>query len=634
VSSVLFVTFYDEFALGIRSLASYLDQFGHETHLCFFKEFKVTSAPYLLKNPRNYQTIHAVNECGMFTCAGADANPWTEEEEGILFLLIQDIQPTIVCISIRNFIDEEICDLFRCVRQFHPAATYIAGGFGPTFVPEKYLGVFDYVVRGEGEEPIREIVDAVDRKQKSGIKKLKNISYKNDGKCVHNPLRPLIDNLNNLPFPKLSADGNCYFIEDGCLVNDERAKTYSILVGRGCPNHCSYCCAGEWRGIYHSSGHKAKPYRQRSLDRVIQEVRRAGENGFRFLNIADSFLAISTSQQRQLFTEIKKQNMRFSAQFHPEVTLKEPDILRYAHACGLRTTVVGVQHGSERFSREVYCRSNSNTRILQWARLASSLPHIEVQYHFITGNPLETDYDFDEHLDFIRTLRDDPEIRIDELSFNVLKLFPNTSLTKRLQEQGLQQSMEDAVYKSSLSILCLMLSDKEFSHIYSDLYYKEQPLFLIPRVYEAQMRKNNNKLVKDTNPSQIVFDLVTRKMEEIPVSGDIQSITRDGQGNINIISKGCDPWLLLENLPLETNKRYSCQWVLQVPNKNVKTQLFYLPVGENGQFSEENSAVFIQNCEICFNKIALDGIEPMLRIDIGDTPGNYLLHYLIIRSID
>ena len=633
MSSLLFVTAYDEFALGIRSLGAYLDRAGHETHLCFFKDFKVKSAPYILKKPRNYQTIHAANEGGMFTCAGVDANPWTEEEENILIKLILDIRPAIVCISIRNFIDEDICRLFGRVRQMLPEATYVAGGFGPTFIPEKYLDVFDYVVRGEGEEPIREIAEAVDKGQKDKIKELENISFLENGKPVHNPLRPLIEDLDTLPFPKLAVEGNCYFIEDNALTYEERALTYSLLAGRGCPNHCTYCCAGEWRALYRSFGQKAKPYRQRTLESVLAEIRRAGEHGFRILNIADSFLAISIEEQYKLFAEIKKYNMRCSAQFHPEMTLKEPDIVRFAHECGLRTTVVGVQHGSERFSRDAYSRSNSNARILQWARLVSSLPEVEVQYHFITGNPLETDQDFEEHLDFIRTLREDPEIRIDELSFNVLKLFPNTSLTKRIEAEGLKQTMEDAIYKGSLSILRLALDDKEFSAIYDDPYYKERPFFLIPRVYEAKMRFDNDKLVQDANPSGIIFDLASREVGDIAVSGDVQSITRDEQGYLQLVSTGCDPWLRLDNLPLEPGKRYSCQWAIQGPHAGVTTQLFYLPA-DCEHFSEENSAIFEQHHTLNFNRADLSDVQPTLRLDVGCSPGTYQLQYLVIRALD
>ena len=634
MSRVLFMTAYDEFALGIRSLGAYLDKNGHESHLCFFKDFKVKTSPYLLENPRNYQTIHAVNVEGMFTCAGVDANPWTEDEEKLFFDFVQKVRPDIICVSIRNFIDDEMSNLFRKVRRIYPNATYVAGGFGPTFIPEKYLNVFDFVTRGEGEETILEIADAVDRKQQETIKTFKNISYVKDSECIHNPLRPLIDDLDQLPYPKLAAEGNCYFIEDGSMTYDDRAKTYSLLVGRGCPNRCSYCCAGEWRSMYRTCDVKVKPYRQRSLDAVLREVRRAGEYGFKILNIADSFLAITTDEQRRLFSEIKKYDMRFSVQFHPEMTLKEPDIVHFAHECGLRTTVVGVQHGSERFSRKIYNRSNSNSRILEWARLASSLPQVEVQYHFITGNPLETDQDFEEQLDFIRTLREDPKIRIDELSFNMLKLFPNTSLTTCIHEQGLQQSMEDAIYKASLSILRLSLDDEEFSDIYRDSYYKRHPFFLIPRVYEVQMRINNDELVRDSNPSGIVFDLATRKVENIQVSSDIQSMKRDEEGHLHVTSSGNDPWLLLEDLPIKPNKRYSCQWALQGSENKIISQLFYIPTDCEGPFEEENSAIFVQRHALNFNRHDVSDVKPMLRFDVGCSAGTYQIHYFIIRALD
>lgn len=634
MASLFFMTLYDEFALGIRCLSSYLEQCGHVTHLCFLKEFKVSRAPYLLKEPRNYQTIHTVNEGGVFTCSGVDANPWTKTEEKLLNDLVLDIQPDIICISIRNFIDEEVCRLFRTVKHVYPNAVYVAGGFGPTFIPEKYLEVFDYVVCGEGEGAILEIAESVDKCEKERIKQIKNVSYIENGKYVRNPLRPLIENLDELPFPKLASEGNCYFIEDNTVVRSERAKIYSLLIGRGCLNNCSYCCAGEWRLIYRSFDMKVKPYRQRSIDGVLREIRRAGENGFRIINIADSFLAITPEQQRMVFAEIKKYNIRFSAQFHPELALKNPEIVQFAHECGLRTTVVGVQHGSERFSREVYNRKNSNKIILQWARLVNSLEDVEIQYHFITGNPLETSEDFEEHLEFVRTLRDDPAIRIDEISFNILKLFPNTSLTNRIAEMGLQQSAEDAIYKSCLSILRLALEDDAFLAIYRDAYYKEQPFYLIPLVYETQMKLKHAKLIAESNPSNIIFDLVAKKIEDIPVSKDVQSLSRNDNGGLVINASGNDPWLLLQDLPLNKNKRYSCQCAVESPSSDSILQLFYQPLAQNGGFSEENSISIFQHPGENFNRIIIEkNIKPELRLDVGNTPGTYHIRYFVIRDL-
>lgn len=633
MASLLFITAYDEFALGIRSLSAYLEQFGHKTFLCFLKEFRTSYAPYVLANSRNYQYIRSVNENGVFVSCGVDINPWTKKEEDLLFGVVLDIKPDVVCLSTRNFIDEEICELFARIRRVYPEAVYLAGGFGPTFDPEKYLNVFDFVVRGEGEGAILEIAEAIDHEQGYRIKNFNNVSYRNGSVCVHNPLRPLMEDLDALPFPKLATDGDFYFIEDNMVSHAENAETYSLLIGRGCLNRCSYCCAGEWRSIYKKYNLNPKPYRARNIERVIKEIQRAGESGFRNLNIADSFLAITPEQQRLVFGKIKEYNMRFSAQFHPEMALKNPDIIEYAYDCGLRTTVVGVQHGSERFSREIYNRRNSNETILNWARLVSNFKEMEIQYHFIVGNPLETSGHFEEHLDFINRLKLADDIRVNELSFICLKLFPNTSLSKMVSEKGLYQSIDDAIYKACMSILRFELDDENFFSINKDNYYKEKPLFLVGKMYDNYIKKTRSKLILESNPSRAIFDLDKCDIHSLKVSQDITSFFWDVDNNLVINSSGNDPWIILDNLPLDEQKSYICQCVIETEVKDAILQLFYLPADRTSPgFCEQNSIILNLLPGVNFYRFEIKRVFPVLRLDVSNRPGKYTIHYFIIRD--
>jgi radical SAM superfamily enzyme YgiQ (UPF0313 family) len=445
--------------------------------------------PYLLETPHNYQAIHSVNESGLFTCSGYDANPWTAKEMRLLVDLVGQENPDVIGISTRNFIDDEICNLLQYLKEKCASSLFVAGGFGPTFTPEIYLGQCDYVVRGEGESAILDIAEAVDAGDTNAIRRVPNISYVNAGRIVHNRMRPLLQDLDRYPMPRVAHDGGCFFVENDRVITDELAETYCLLIGRGCLKKCSYCCAGEWRDIYHKDGHKVRPYRPKSLSRALEEVRRAAENGFQYLFIADSFLMMAPEAQKTLFRELKNYNIRFAAQFHPTIALKHPDVIEVACECGLMVTVVGIQHGSEAFSRNIYDRSNNNETILEFARLLSRFSGLEIQYHLIIGNPLETDAHFEEQLDLIRRLRNDKRIRLSEMSFFCLTLFPNTTLQKTIAAHKLEQSKDDMVYKTGMSLLRLELEDEDFTKVYEDPYYREKPYFLINKLYETYLRK-------------------------------------------------------------------------------------------------------------------------------------------------
>ena len=67
--------------------------------MCFLKEFSTSYAPYVLANSRNYKYIRSVNENGIFVSCGVDINTWTKKKEDLLFVVVLDINPDVVCLS-------------------------------------------------------------------------------------------------------------------------------------------------------------------------------------------------------------------------------------------------------------------------------------------------------------------------------------------------------------------------------------------------------------------------------------------------------------------------------------------------------------------------------------------------------
>ncbi len=80
--------------------------------------------------------------------------------------------------------------------------TVVMGGPHVTFQTEEALNYSDFVVRGEGEETFPELIEVVEGKRSP--EKVKGLSYKFNDKVAHNPDRPLICCLDELPFPDLS----------------------------------------------------------------------------------------------------------------------------------------------------------------------------------------------------------------------------------------------------------------------------------------------------------------------------------------------------------------------------------------------------------------------------------------------
>jgi radical SAM superfamily enzyme YgiQ (UPF0313 family) len=109
----------------------------------------------------------------------------------------------------------------------------VLGGYHPTAIPDELLShtQVDIVVRGEGEATMRELI------QKGDPEGVLGVSYSKGGKVIHNPDRPLIEDLDALPFPARHLRRHEYIspmMRKGAI--DE------VHASRGCWGRCTFCC--------------------------------------------------------------------------------------------------------------------------------------------------------------------------------------------------------------------------------------------------------------------------------------------------------------------------------------------------------------------------------------------------------
>ena len=126
------------------------------------------------------------------------------------------------------------------------------GGIHATLAPEETIAepCFDILCRGEGEGAIVELADALSRGADfSGIE---NLWVKRGGDVIRNPVRPLVEDLDSLPF----ADREGFSFER--ILEAQEGKC-SLLIGRGCPYGCTYCANEGLRALYQGKGRYVHP---------------------------------------------------------------------------------------------------------------------------------------------------------------------------------------------------------------------------------------------------------------------------------------------------------------------------------------------------------------------------------------
>lgn len=153
-----------------------------------------------------------------------------------------------------------ISNSIECAKKLKrqlPDIIQVAGGIHVTLCASEIhaLKLFDYIVKGEGEEVFDEIVDSVYNDRHNILKE--NGIW--DIKCEDEPKTATLSTIDQPIIDRTIFEYDSYK-NAGALLNEK--PCYSIFSSRGCPFKCSFCSKPEY----------FKLYRVRSIDNVISEI--------------------------------------------------------------------------------------------------------------------------------------------------------------------------------------------------------------------------------------------------------------------------------------------------------------------------------------------------------------------------
>jgi len=137
----------------------------------------------------------------------------------------------------------------------------VFGGHHPTLAPEVCIADpnVDVICRGEGEEPLAELADAVDAG--SDFTTIANLWVKSDGRIIRNEMRNLVEDLDSLPFPDRDLYTRYPFFQ--------RRGKRSLALGRGCPYACAHCHNSAKREVFKDKG---RYVRWRGRESILDEI--------------------------------------------------------------------------------------------------------------------------------------------------------------------------------------------------------------------------------------------------------------------------------------------------------------------------------------------------------------------------
>jgi anaerobic magnesium-protoporphyrin IX monomethyl ester cyclase len=302
----------------------------------------------------------------------------------------------------------EVADLLR-----DDCKLLVTGGPLPTTNPEDFLKHFDIVVIGEGEETMLELVNH--KNGNTRLSKIRGIAYKDKGKTKFTEPRPLIENLDAIPFPNRA-------LFDNQAYKDYYSKkfgytTTSVITSRGCPFICDFCS----RPVFGNT------FRARSATNIVDEVEEVLKLGYERIWFADDCFTLSRKRLLRICDEITRRKIKVNWECLSRVDTVDRETTTRMKQAGCTRVFFGIESGNDDVLSLM--KKQITTRRARKAVEVTKESGIKVGAFFILGYPGETSKTI------LDTVRYASALPLDYLSYTMPYPIPGTSLYDRVKDK-------------------------------------------------------------------------------------------------------------------------------------------------------------------------------------------------------
>jgi len=323
------------------------------------------------------------------------------------------------------------------IKRLNKGVFIAVGGPYPIAMQERCLedsGDIDAVVTGEGEITVVEMLTRLS--QGGGLEGVMGVVYRNGEEIIKNPPRPLITDLDSLPFPARELLGNVdNYIPPPATYR--RRPVAVIITSRGCNRRCIFC--------FQIDRTRKSGIRFRSIENVMEEIELCLRQGYREIKFIDDTLAADYDRAMTLAEEIKRRGLDFTWFASACVNQVDKPLLKAFREAGCWAILLGAESGVQKNLNTIRkgITLEQTRRAVKWAKEAG----LTVYTPFIFGIPGET---FEEAL---KTIEFAIELDPDIANFHALTPFPGTELYENIEKYGtISDDLEDFTYQGSAFI--------------------------------------------------------------------------------------------------------------------------------------------------------------------------------------
>lgn len=342
------------------------------------------------------------------------ANGWDKER---LRRLVRDKKPDFIVLDSTTPSIYSDIECAGICKEEHPAKIIMVGTHASAFPVETLKlanGNIDVIALGEFDQAI---VDIINNWQ--SLDKVNGLCYMKDGIGFFTSPRPLIEDLDSLPFPSWEYLDIMRYFDAGRLY-----PYIDIIGGRGCPYHCTFC---QWPQLMF--GHK---YRFRSARNIVDEIEydlklfpqlRYGEFFFE-----DDTFTVNKARAYDICEEIGKRDLRITWSANARPDIYDEGLFKEMKKHGCREFLVGFESGDQTILDNIkkgLCLDEAQ-RFMEAAKRAG----INVHGCFVLGLPGETPQTAQKTIDFALG------IGLDTVQFSAAVPLPGSEYFEYCKDKG------------------------------------------------------------------------------------------------------------------------------------------------------------------------------------------------------
>lgn len=358
-------------------------------------------------------------------------------------------------------------------KTYDPQVFICTGGPYPIAVQEQCLddsgGLFDAVVTGEGEFTVLEIVERLQKGQ--CLEGIQGLVFRQNGRTVKNPHRPLITDLDALPFPArdLLGDINLYIPPPATY---KRKPVAVLITSRGCNRRCIFC--------FQIDKERKSGIRYRSVNNVLEEIELCLKQGYREIKFIDDTFAADYNRAMLIAQEIKSRRLDFAWFASACVNQVDKPLLRAFKDAGCWAILFGSESGVQKNLNAI--RKGTTIEQIRRAVYDAQDVGLKVSTPFLFGIPGET------YEEGIQTIEFAIGLNPDMANFHAITPFPGTELYDNVEKYGsLSDELTDYTYQGAAFIPFTMtreqileLRQRAFRRFYS------RPSFILKKILELR----------------------------------------------------------------------------------------------------------------------------------------------------